>query len=296
MMKKIRVIIILSFIVLLSACGSSATVNNFAPRKDDTYFSNDGYIKIEYKTDSDGKLIELNIDRLLTIEEMIHLSPNIDYDYELEGFTGAIFTTPRFSCTKYNGIKIPFNIEIGNTRYKYDDTRCQYRVVDNYNEFKSGFSANFTYDLDETIQESTNTKISIIVYNPLELVSFIEVIELQNSVEGLGVYSIIVNRAKNGFDTELVNYYRDMGIYEQLYLTHQENEAAMSEVKGESTDINLADITNLTESNPLVIDFEDIYEKEILAIEELQDEIGVNFTDEETEEEPSEDESPEVGN
>ncbi len=289
MMKIIKILIIINFIVLLTGCGSSTTVNNFAPRKDATYFSNDGLISVEYKTDSDGKLIEINIDRLLTIEEMIYLNPNINYDYELEGFTEDIFTTPRFSCTNYNGMKIPINIEIGNTRYKYDDTRCQYRVVDNYNEYKSGFSASFTYDLDETIKESKNTKISIIIYNPAELVSFIEIYELQNTVEGLGVYSIIINSDRNGFDSELVNYYRDMSIYEQLYLKHQENDAAMSEIKGVSTDINLADLANLTESIPLIDDFIEIYAIEIQAIEELQDEIGVNFSDDE---ETNDDESP----
>lgn len=292
-MRNIRYLIVFLVVIFLTACGSSGPVYNFQPRKDDTYISQDGFVIIEYKTNSDGKLIEINIDRFLTIEQMFILSPTVDYDYELEGFDGDIYTVPRNSCTNYNGIQIPINLEVGNTRYKYDDTRCQYRVVDNYNEFKSGFSANFVLDIRETIQESKNTKISVIVYDSDELVPFIELFDIPSTVESLGLYSIILNPTRDDFRSNLINYYRDMGIYEQLYLKHQANDDATDEILGITMDINLADLTdisNLTDYTPLVDGFEDIYEREITAIEELQDEIGTNFDDEE--EPTGEDEEP----
>ena len=69
-----------------------------------------------------------------------------------------------------------------------------------------------------------------------------------------------------------------MSVFEQLYLKHQEAEGAINEINGIATDINLMDLDSLTEINPLIDEFETIYEKEITAIEELQEEIGVAFS------------------
>jgi hypothetical protein len=246
-------------------------------------FSADNRIMIQYKTDADGKLIELNVDRLLTVEQMVLLNPNIDFNLTIEGFTGDIFVKPNNSCTEFsNDVLMPINIEVGNTRYKYDEEDCTYKTVDNYNEFRPGFSDD--YYIRDTIPVSANTKISVIIYNPDELVDFIEIYELPNTYESIGIYNVMFNLDRNGFDDYLFNYYRDMGIYEQLYLKHQENDGAINEVLGLSTDINLMDLDNIDEVIALIDDFESIYEDEIAAIEEMQLLIGIGFDEDAGEE------------
>ena len=99
--------------------------------------------------------------------------------------------------------------------------------------------------------------------------------------KNIGIYNMLINRDRDGFRFDLVNYYRDITIFEQLYLKNQELELTTLEVMGVSTDINLMDFNSLTEVVPLIINFEDIYELEIAAIEELQEEIGTGFDIEE---------------
>ncbi len=288
MMKIFKYVLVVLLVFTLASCGSDASLYNFSPRQDNTMFSSDNKIVIDYKTNKDGKLIELNIDRLLTIEEMIILNPIIDFDYEIEGFTGDIFMEPNNTCTDIsNSFLVPINIEVGNTRYKYDDDECMYKTVDNNNEFKAGYADE--YLLTDTIPEPKHVKISIIVYNPDELVSFIEIYEIPNTYEKLGVYNILINRDRNGFENGLVNYYRDMSIFEQLYLKHQEAEGAINEVMGISTEINLMDFDSMLDVVPLIEDFEDFYELEIEAIDEFQQEIGTAF---ENDDEPIDDDEP----
>ncbi len=276
MMKYGRMFLVFTLIFLLGSCGEDASVNNFVPRQDNYLISEDKQVMIEYKTDIEGKLIELNIDRLLTIEQMILLNPTIDFEYELEGFSGDIFMSPRNECTAYsNDLLIPINLEVGNTRYKFSNSECMYKTVDNYNNFKAGYSDE--YLLKDTIPVSKNVKISIIIYMPDELVKFVEIYEIPNSYERLGVYNIMLNRDKDGFRFDLVNYYRDMSIYEQIYLRHQENSGAIDEVMGVSSEINLMDLNDLSEPITLIDNFETIYDLEILAIGELQETIGVTF-------------------
>lgn len=286
-MKRLVYSVMFFLMFILTSCGGNAEVNNFEARQDNTLFSSDKMVIIDYKTDTEGRLIELNIDRLLTIEQMIILNPRIDFDLEIEGFTGDIFIEPNPVCTDYrDDILIPANIEIGNTRYKYDPFDCTYKTIDNRNNFKPGFAEE--YMLTDTILEDKNTTISIIIYNPLELVPFIEIYTLPHTYETLGVYNIMINEDRDGFEDNAHNYYHDMAIYEQLYIKHQENEATVNEVMGISTELNLMDLSSLMEIIPLIENFEDIYYLEIQAIEELQEEIGINFsTDEEpTDEEP----------
>jgi len=292
-MKKTTLFVTIFVILLLTSCGNTTAVNNFDARQDNTLFSADGMVIVDYKTDTEGKLIELNIDRLLTIEQMILLNPTIDFDYELEGFTGTIFVLPSDECTDYSDeILIPINIEVGNTRYKYDDTECKYKTIDNRNAFKPGFADE--YFLTDTIQEDKNVVISIIVYNPAEIVPFIEIYNLPHTYENLGVYNIMINEERNGFEFEPLNYYRDMSMYEQLYIKHQENEATISEIMGMSEELNLMDLSSLMEIIPLIEHFELLYQLEIQAIDELQDEIGINFTTDD--EETPTDETPTEGN
>ena len=283
---KACLVIITAF--LLSSCGSNQDIYNFAPRQDSTLISSDNLILIDYKTDTDGKLVELNIDRLLTIEQMMILTPIVDFDYELEGFTGDIFIEPSNTCTDIsNDVLIPVNLEVGNTRYKYNDEDCMYQTVDNHNEFKPGFSDE--YLLTDTIPVASHVEISIIIYNPSELVSFIEIYNLPNTYKTIGIYNILINRDRDGFEYDLVNYYNDISIFEQLYLKHQESETTFAEVMGISTDINLMDLGSLTEFTPLIYDFEAIYGLEIEAISELENEVGVTFEIEaESIEEPEE--------
>jgi hypothetical protein len=290
-MKYGKIFLVFTLIFLLGSCGEDASVNNFVARQDNYLVSEDKQVIIEYKTDTEGKLIELNIDRLLTIEQMILLNPIIDFEYELEGFTGDIFMSPRNACTDYsNDLLIPINIEVGNTRYRFSNSQCTYKTVDNYNDFKPGYSDE--YLLTDTIPVSKNVKISIIVYVPDELVKFVEIYEIPNSYERLGVYNIMFNQDNTGFRFDLVNYYRDMSIYEQIYIKHQENAGAVDEVMGVSSEINLMDINSLTEAITLIDDFENTYELEIQAIVELQETIGLTSETDDEDTPDDEDDSP----
>lgn len=269
----------LFLVLLLSACDNSASIYNFKIRKDDYFISEDGNIIVDYKTNEKGKLVELTLDRLLTIEDMIYFNPLIDYDYELEGFSGDIFTDPGFLCTNYNEIQVPINIEIGSTRFKYDRIDCEYQEVDRNNIVKSG-SYSRKYPLDETIGVSTETIITIVVYDETSIEKFIDIIDLPHTVKMLGVYSIQINSDRDGFNSRTTNYFHEIAIYEQLILKHQENNTAINEVMGFSMDINLLDFDQMAEVIPLIEDFESDYEQEILAIYELEDLIGVITDDE----------------
>jgi len=289
-MRIYRIILVSVIIIFLSSCGATQAVYNFAPRQDSRLVSSDNLIVIDYKTNTDGLLIEFSIDKLLTIEEMMILNPIIDFEYELEGFTGDIFIEPNNTCTDIsNDVLIPVNLEVGNTRYKYNDEDCEYQTVDNHNEFKPGFSDE--YLLTDTIPVASHVEISIIVYNPVELVNFIEIYNLPNTYKTLGVYNVLINRDRDGFEYDLANYYSDISIFEQLYLKHQESELTLTEVMGISTDINLMDLDSLTEITPLIDNFEAYYSLEIEAVLEFEGEVGTAFeTDAEsiTDEEPTE--------
>jgi len=291
-MRKYSIITLLILILTLSGCGKEGTSNNFEERKDSIFYSEGNQVVIEYETDENGKMIMINIDHLLTIEQMVLLNPNIDFNYSIEGFEGDIFVEPSNRCMDYNySLLMPVNIEVGNTRYKFVDSECKYKTVDNNNELKLGYADE--YLITDTIPESRNTEISIIVYTPGELVPFTEIYDLPNTYERLGVYNIMFNFDRDGFYGDLVNYYKDMAIYEQLYIKHQENEGTLEEISGLSADVNLMDIGSLSDIVPLIENFEDIYDAEIQAIEELQAEIGIGFaveSDDVTEDETTEDE------
>jgi hypothetical protein len=279
-MKKLLISMLLTLVILLSGCSKQEAIYNFEPRRVGTLFGPDGTVLIEYRTDLNGKLVELNIDRLLTVEEML-LNPLIDYDISVEGVEGDIFTRPSGRCTAIsNDLLIPINLEIGNTKYKYDDALCKYKTVDGSNQFRPGFDTE--YYLTSYIQEKIDTPIAIIAYRPDETVRFIEVMELPHTVKTLGVYSVLVDEDRLNIVKDVRNYYNDIGIYEQLYLKHQENESALDEINGISATVNLFDIGDLAQVNPLVEDFENRYSDEINAIELLQETIGVNFTTETT--------------
>ncbi|GEM_PF-1954270 len=276
-MRRLWPFVMIISVLLLAGCGEdTASTYNFKARQDNTFFSADEKIIIDYKTDNNGKMIDINIDRLLTIEEMMLYHPNIDFNYELDGFDGDIFMLPSARCTDIsNDVLVPINLEVGNTRYKYDDTDCTYKTVDNYNEFRAGFADE--YQLTDTILEDKNTTISIIVYDPDEVVSFIEIYEVPHTLEQLGVYTIRINFRRDGFQSPAANYYRDTSMYEQLYLKHQANDGAVNELLGISEELNLLDLENLTETIPLIAEFDLTYELEIQAIEELQQDVGLVF-------------------
>jgi len=272
-MKKLFSLSIL-LVFLLSACDSGSSIYNFKVRKDDYFISDDENVLIDYKTDANGELIKLNIDRLLTIEDMIVYNPLVDYSFVLEGFVGDIFTAPGFLCTNYNDMMVPINLEVGTTRFKYNRSACQYQEVDRNNEYKSG-SYSRRYGLEETIGVSKEVVVGIVVYDETSIEKFIDIMELPHTVKQLGVYSIQFNSDLDGFDSRTTNYYHDMGIYEQLFLKYQENEKAINEVLGFSMDINLLDFDQLAEIVPLIDDFEEDYILEIMAMDELVDLIGV---------------------
>lgn len=290
-MRRYKTFLVVVMVLVLSSCTNSGPTYNFNERKDSYLVSSDNTVMIYYKTDNDGKLVELNVDRLLTIEEMMILNPTIDVEYDLEGYTGEIFMEPDNICTDIsNDVLIPINLEVGNTRYKFDNETCMYKTVDSHNEFKPGYSVE--YLLTDTIPVAAHVTISIIVYNPTELINFVDIYELPNTYKKLGVHNILINRDKDGFDGDLVNYYKDISLFEQLYLKHQEKAGTVNEISGVATDINLMDLNSLTEITPLIDDFRDIYELELDAIEELQEEIGVAFEVESEELEGEQTEDP----
>ena len=278
-MRKLTLLLTVILLFGLSGCKKDESVYNFKSRKDDYYISENERIIIEYKTDENGQMIELSIDRLLTIEEMIYYNTNIDYDFELEGFSGDIYENAGFLCTQYENFRVPSNIEIGNSKYKYNRTDCEYQEVDRDNVYKSGSYAR-EYNLEETIAVSKNIIISIVVYNPISTEKFIEIQRIPHTAKLLGVYSIPINSDKDGFTSSGVfNYYNDMAIYEQLYLKHQLNETTVEEINGIPTDINLLDLNDIGSIEPLIADFYIMYLDENAAMIELESEIGL-FVDE----------------
>ncbi len=288
-MKKLLLSLLVVAVILLSGCSKQEAIYNFEPRRVGTLFGPDGTVLIEYRTDLNGKLVEINIDRLLTVEEML-LNPLIDYNVSIEGVVGDIFVSPSNRCTAIsNDLLVPINIEIGNTKYKYDDNECKYKTVDSSNQFRLGFDTE--YYLTSYLQEKIDTKVSIIVYRPNETVRFVDVMELPHTVETLGVYATFIDENHKDIANDVRNYFNDLGIYEQLYLKHQEKKASLDEINGISTTVNLFDLGDLSLVIPLVEDFEEKYSDELRAIDLLQETIGINFTVETTgttEETPSE--------
>ncbi|KFZ27678.1 MAG: hypothetical protein KQ78_00045 [Candidatus Izimaplasma bacterium HR2] len=289
MMKKILLVISLFLVIFLSACGEDASIYNFKIRKDDYLVSESGNVLVEYKTNEEGKLVKLSIDRLLSIEDMIYFNPLINYDYVLEGFTGDIFTDAGYSCTKYDDFEVPINIEIGSTRFKYERIDCEYQEVDRNNIIKTGTYAR-RYALEDTLGFNQDTIISIVVYDENSIEKFIDIIDLPNSVKSIGVYSIGFNSDKDGFVSDLVNYYQEIAIYEQLFLKIQENELTIAEVTGFTEDINILDLSSLGDITPLIDDFVIDYEEEIIALDELEDLIEAISTEEVEPEDVTDDE------
>lgn len=292
-MKKIIASLLILFVITLTGCGGEDEVAyNFKSRKDDYYISQDETVIIEYKTNELGKMIELNIDRLLSVEDMIYYNTNIDYDYVLDGFTGDIYENAGFLCTSYYNFQVPINIEVGNTKFKYNRVDCEYQEVDRDNVYKTGSYAQ-SYSLEDTIAVSKNILISIVVYDENSVEKFVEIQKLPHTAELLGVYSIPINSDSDGFTEGVYNYYRDMAVYEQIYLKHQLNETVMDEISGIPTDINLFDLDDIGEITPLISNFQVRYLQEITAMIELEAEVGVNITPAGEDNEEPEDETDE---
>ena len=246
-MKKIFVIIGLFFVLTLSACGSDEEIYNFDARKDDYYVSEDNKILIEYKTNELGRLVEINIDRLLEIEEMIYFDPTIDYDVTVEGFTGDIFVAPHSTCVDFNDILVPINIEIGSTKFQFNRIDCEYQEVNRYNEIKVSSFA-LSYGLEDTINVSKDTIISIVVYDEFSIEKFREVKQLKHTNELIGVFNITFNLDRDNFVGYYSNYGSEMAIYEQLLVKNQDNEAAINDILGLGAEVNLLDFDELLES------------------------------------------------
>ena len=290
-MRKLGLLGIMVFtVLLLGGCASEESAYVYETRKDNYIISDDKTVLIDYKTDEQGKLVELYIDRLLEVEDLLYYNTQIDYNYVLPGFTGEIFTEAGFECTDHNDLLVPINIEVGNIRYKYDYVDCAYNEVDRDNDEKTGRLAR-SYPLDGTIDVSRDTIVSIVVFDEDNIERFIEIQEIPTTVRTLGVYSIGVNLERDGFIDEVVNYYRDITIYEQLVLKHQESDPAVAEIMGISASVNLLEFDEFGDLKPLVESFETRYLSEIRAFEELYAEIGP-VIEEELGEETEETEEP----
>lgn len=285
-MKRYSIVLVLLLVLVLSGCKSDKNEYNFRPRQNDTYISNDGTVLISYKTDENGRLERIYIDRLLTIEQMITKNPFIDYDVTVPGFEGEIFVSAPPSCLLQSGVKIPVNIEVGSIRYKFKTTDCIYKEVGRDNEFKTTSFAK-EYGVKDTIEEPIETSISIVVYMENSTSKlFTEVYDLHHTLRTIGVYGIPLS-VDNGLPrSNAVDFTKHMKIYEQYLLKMQENELAVNEIYGYSSDINLLSIEEIGSVSALIDNFTDLYENEYEAMKELQEEIGIFPVEEVEEDEP----------
>ena len=257
-MKKIWLIIgLFSFVTILSGCSDDGSNYNFRPRQNDYYISEDGKVIIEYKTNENGELVRINIDRLLTIEEMISGNPTIDYGVQVEGFEGDLFVEPPLSCLMPRGVMVPVNIEVGSIRYKFRSSECLYKEVGRDNEFKSSSFAR-EYGVKDTIRESKETTISIVAYNPDSIELFMEVYELPHTLETLGVFAIELSPDTGNPSRDYLDFSTDMKIYEQYLLRFQDNETVVDEIYGLTEDVNILNFGDLMEVQSLIPDFEEI--------------------------------------
>jgi len=276
-MKKINIVLALLIVVLLSGCNKADETANFKTRKDDYFVSEDKSVLIHYKTNEFGELVEIDIDRLLEIEEIIYFDTTIDFNMVVEGYAGDLFMQPRSTCVDYNDILVPINIEVGSTRYKFDRTDCEYQEVNRYNEVKTG-SYISKFGIEDTIDVSKSTKISIVYYDPDSFEKFIEVKSLINSRKSMGVFGIELNESREFLIDGDNNYYYDMNQFEQFLLGAQELEGAVSAILGVQDSVNIFDFDQLLEATEVIEDFEELYELEINAVQELFNDIGVNVT------------------
>ncbi|PAT02697.1 hypothetical protein CI105_01685 [Candidatus Izimaplasma bacterium ZiA1] len=274
-MRRFNIGLVLLVIVLLSGCKKAETANNFKTRKDDYFVSEDKSVLIHYKTNEFGELVQIDIDRLLEIEEIIYFDTTIDFDMVVEGFAGDLFMQPRSTCVDYNNILVPINIEVGSTRYKFDRTDCEYQEVNRYNEVKTG-SYISKFRIEDTIDVSKTTKISIVYYDPDSFEKFIEVKSLINSRKSMGVFGIELNETREFLVDGENNYYYDMNQFEQFLLSFQELEGAVNAILGVQDSVNIFDFDQLLEASEVIEDFEELYAQEINAVQELFNEVGVN--------------------
>jgi len=286
-MRKYIFLCIFAIVVVLSGCSGSKDKYNFTPRQNDTYISKDGTVLLDYKTNENGKLVRFNIDRLITIEEMILYNPNIDYDLVVEGFDGDIFVKPSVGCFMPKDFKVPVNIEIGSVKYKYYDAYCKYAEVDRNNEFKvSSFARE--YELKSTILEDKSVDVNIVIYDENAIETYTEILTLPHTLRTIGVYGIIFGDDYNGPSRYYLSFINDMKLFEQFVLRYQESEKAINEILGDTENINILNFDELDQIVSLIDDFEELYENEITAIEELEGEIGKNKSIDDVDEEPVE--------
>ncbi len=280
-MKKLILLVLLTMFgsILVGCQDDTVDEYHFKARRNSYYIDSTRQVLITYETDNLGKMVDLTINRLLTVEAMILMNPSIDFEMTIEGFDGEIFVEPQNTCTALsNTLMVPVNIEVGNTRYKYNEEECQYQIVDSYNQYKSGYDEE--YFLSDTIAVSPNTPISIVIYDEDAVVRFVEVQTLFNSVKDLGLHTQRFDEENDDFISPPFHYYHEIKVYEELYLRHQLNETTINEISGFSTEINLLDIGNLDDVTPLIENFLDRYELEINAMNELEGEIGENLQQE----------------
>jgi hypothetical protein len=273
-MRKYSLITMFVLLILLSSCKSDETSYNYRPRQNDSYISIDGKVLIDYKTDKNGELERLTFDRLLTIEEMITKNPNIDFNIEVEGFSGEIFTGVPAACLLPSGVQVPINIEVGSVRYKFRSSECLYKEVGRDNEFKTTSFAK-EYGIKDTILEPVDTKVSIVIFIDGSTQLFTEIYYLPHTLRTIGVYGIKLSIDSGRPLENYLDYTKNMKIYEQFLLSYQDNERALDEIYGVPSEINLLNLDQLDKITVLIEDFVEVYEEEVTAFKELVEEIGI---------------------
>lgn len=190
--------VILAGIIIFANSSEGVTGGKivYKPAIKQTYIEDNYYLSVE--TNNSGKLIRIDSDQLLTIEEAVSYVSNIfDFATELSGgyCSEKVLTVPR-------------NLKIEDEYYKFNVSTCRYEAVDSYNNFTSSVVA-YKYGLDSLLKQNALSKTYIIDYNS-ETISFDTVARLPLGLKDLGIY------------LENTEYVSDMAYIRNLFLTYQD--------------------------------------------------------------------------
>jgi len=267
-MRKFTFLLPLLFMLVLSGCSQEEVKITFKIYRDD-YFIYDDSVIIKYITNQDGVLESIDIDRLLSLEDIFY-AYNLPRYEDFEPYLDEeifVQTTPK--CSKYGSIEVPFNISVGITRFRYNSTSCSYKEVDRNNDFRSGPFIR-EYKLTSTVPVSPSTAIKVLIFEPEELVPFKEIIHVNHTVKNMGLFSSMIDSSQ-----DVKRYSYDIRLYEQFLLKYQNNLTAEEIIEGIPVNINLFNLDSLEEIKPLIENFNMLYEQEVNAISALYEDITV---------------------
>jgi hypothetical protein len=282
-MRKQYLIILLAITMMLGGCGIETDTVGFKERRENDYISESDRVLIHYKTNEIGQLVNISFDRLLTIEELLFIQSERLQSIE-QGLETDVLVDASSRCTDVFALEVPLNIKIGTTVLKYSTAQCGYVEVDRDNIEKSG-SYIRRYDLDETIDVSTDTIISVVYFDETSVERFVVATNLYHTMKQLGIYASGYLYDEDMVKTEVIflnTYAQDMGYLEHFILFYQDQVVAIDRINGLSSDV-YAEATD-----PLIENFNIVYLEEILAVNELfldirlqNDQLSITIDEEE---------------